>query len=425
MTMVGLAGRWSLLVTVVCWGRFSTSNKAEDLCPQPVVPPDAILAPLLSEVKLMCAGCEGRVSWSRRSPHGTPRPLNGTEGGHLVLKSMTYEDEDNYTCYKDGAPVCSVELMVKDERQDDATLTCYHRYPTHNITCEWRPARPLHPSSSVTLIRARFSEESRFFPCSYSARNKTFTCAAHYNEGDSTVHVFYLCVRGRTDSALAGRLEAYVRDLLQISAPRNVQVTPVENHPRKLQVSWSPPEFWDNPFYGLRYQVLYQVENSQHSSNGTTEETTFVIDDAVMGRKHLVRVQAREEFQENWGAWSEGAAGTPWSEGAAATPVPRKYPPPTPQEEEEEVTPPVEIPRMPWRMFWVAPCVSLGLVILFLSGLLIRYQEIRIVKLQWGFLRSLFHPPSKVSTTQPPARESLLMSPSSVTVTVPPLLEEE
>lgn len=421
---MGIAGRLSLLVTVVCWGRFSTSSKAKDLCPQPAVPPDAILASLFSGVTLMCAGCEGRVSWSRRNPQGTPTSLSGTEGGHLVLKSVTYEDEDNYTCNKDGAPVCSVQLMVKDEPQDAARLSCYHRYPTHNITCEWRPPKPLHPSSSVTLIRARFSEESAFFPCTYSARSKAFTCTALYNEGDSSLHVFYLCVSGRTDSALAGTLEAYVKDLLHITAPRNVQITPVENHPRKLKVSWSAPEFWENPFYGLQYQVLYQVENSQHTSNGTTAETTFVIDDAVMGRKHVVRVRATEEFQENWGAWSEGAAGTPWTGGATVTPVPRNYEPTTPQEEEEGDEPLERTPGNPLRMSWIAPCVSLGLVMVFISGLLIRYQEVRMVKLQWGFLRSLLHSPAKVSS--PPAPESLLMSPSSApsSVTTPPLLDQ-
>ncbi|CAJ0961885.1 unnamed protein product [Ranitomeya imitator] len=235
--------------------------------PSKAVPEDAILATLFSNVNLTCAGCEGRVSWSSGSLHRSQRPLHKTEGSHLVLSSVAYEDEGSYTCYRDDAPVCSVELLVRDEPQEGTSLSCYHQHPTHNITCEWSPTVLLHPFSTATLVRVRVFQSPLFFPCTYDDGRRTFFCSSLYNEGDSSKQVFFLCVHGRTDSARVAGLEADVRDILQIGPPLNVQVTSVEKHPRKLHVLWSRPEFWEETFYGLKYQVLYQVENSLHLSN--------------------------------------------------------------------------------------------------------------------------------------------------------------
>ncbi|KAM3918116.1 interleukin-6 receptor subunit alpha [Leptodactylus fuscus] len=429
--MGGITGWWSLFIILVSYGHPTTSYTPGTLCPKPELPDDAILVDLLSNVNLTCTGCEGRVSWLRRDPQGTPRPLNVTAGGHVVFYSVTYEDEDTYTCYKEQTPVCSVELIVRDEPQKDSSLFCYHQHPTHNITCKWRPRKVLHPKSTVTLIKVRVLEGATYYPCTYNSSEGTFTCSVFYNEGDSRRHVFYMCVSGRTDSELTANLEAYVKDLLHIGPPLSVRVTPVENHPRKLRVSWRPPEYWESPFYGLVYQILYGLEDSPHSSNVTTPDLSFIIDDAVMGMKHLIRVRAREEYQENWGSWSEEAAGVPWTDRTETTPVPYEYNTPKSEEDydpEYEDKESEDLGRT-FRYNWIAPGVSLVLVILFLFAIWIRYQEIKILKLKWGFLRPLLYPSSKVSTAQPPVSDSLLMSPSSspssVAITVSPLLEGE
>ncbi|XP_069807498.1 interleukin-6 receptor subunit alpha isoform X2 [Dendropsophus ebraccatus] len=351
------------------------------------------------------------------------------ESGHLAVDSVTYEDEDGYTCYKDEAPVCSVELRVKDELQENRRLLCYHRHPTHNVTCEWTPEKPLHPSSNVTLIVVR-ELEPMYYPCSYISPRRLFTCLSLYNEGDSRRHIFYLCVSGRTGSALTANLEASDKELLHVGPPLNVQVTPVQKQTKRLQVTWRRPQFWDTMFYKLEYQVQYQVENAGHPSNLTTWETTFVIDDAVMGRKHLIRVRAREEFHDNWGSWSDEVAGTPWSD--TTTPqVPTENR--TPRSEEEEPKPrergdppPVRpLPVSAWRVSWIAPCVSLGFVLLFFFGIWIRYWEIQILKVKWGAVRSLFHSSSKTAQANPSPLLRPSSLPPSLTVTVPPLPGKE
>ncbi|XP_069584996.1 interleukin-6 receptor subunit alpha [Ranitomeya imitator] len=426
--MAGTSGRYTALIIVLCCGQLI--NTQDNLCPKPAVPEDAILATLFSNVNLTCAGCEGRVSWSSGSLHRSQRPLHKTEGSHLVLSSVAYEDEGSYTCYRDDAPVCSVELLVRDEPQEGTSLSCYHQHPTHNITCEWSPTVLLHPFSTATLVRVRVFQSPLFFPCTYDDGRRTFFCSSLYNEGDSSKQVFFLCVHGRTDSARVAGLEADVRDILQIGPPLNVQVTSVEKHPRKLHVLWSRPEFWEETFYGLKYQVLYQVENSLHLSNGTTADTSFVIDDAVMRRKHLIRVRATEEYQENWGSWSKEAKGVPWSDGATTTQVPSKEHTPIPQQTEEPGNNEIGVPEAHVMggtpRFWIAPCISLALVILFLLALWIRYQEMRMVKLQCGFLRSLVQSSSVEDTVQPPmVTESLVSVQSLVVVRIPPLLEGE
>ncbi|XP_073495334.1 interleukin-6 receptor subunit alpha [Phyllobates terribilis] len=424
-TMVGTSGRCVTLIIVLCCGQLI--NTQDTLCPKPAVPENAILVALFSNVNLTCAGCEGQVSWSHGSPHRSQRPLHMTEGGHLVLSSVAYEDEGNYTCYRDDAPVCSVELLVRDEPQEGTSLSCYHRHPTHNITCEWSPTELIHPFSTATLVRVRVLQRPLFSPCTFDGGHRTFSCSSLYNEGDSSKQVFFLCVRGRTDSARVSGLEADVRELLHIGPPLNVQVTPVEKHPKKLHVVWSRPEFWEETFYGLKYQVLYQVENSLHQSNGTTADTSFIIDDAVMRRKHLIRVRATEEYHENWGSWSKEAEGVPWSDGASTTQVPSEEHTPIPQQTEDPGNqigvPEAEVTGGTPRS-WIAPCISLALVILFLLALWIRYQEMRMVKLHCGFLRSLVQS-SSVEDTPPAVTESLVSMQSSVVVTVPPLLEGE
>ncbi|KAM4013690.1 interleukin-6 receptor subunit alpha [Anomaloglossus baeobatrachus] len=420
--MAGTSWRCTVLIIGLCCGRLTTSYTQDTLCPKPAISEDAILVTFLSDVNLTCAGCDGQVFWSHGSPYKSQRPLEKAESGHLVLRAVAYDDEGNYTCYKDGAPVCTVELLVRDQPQEGTSLSCYNPHPTHNITCEWSPTELLHPFSTATLVKVRVPEEPLFFPCTYDGGRRIFTCSSLHNEADYSKQVFLLCVRSRTDSVRAASLEANWRDLLHIGPPLNVQVTKVEKHPRRLEVRWSLPEFWEEPYYRLKYQVLYQVENSLHQSNGTTDDTSFIIHDAVMRRQHLIRVRATEEYQENWGSWSKDAKGVPWSDGATMTQVPNEDHTPTPQQPEdpENEVGVLTVSRGVFRS-WIAPGVSLALVILFLLGLWIRYQEVRMVKLHCGFLRSLVQSSSiEDRAPPPPVTESLL---SSVVVTVPPLLE--
>ncbi|KAG8544414.1 hypothetical protein GDO81_022527 [Engystomops pustulosus] len=151
VTMVGAPGGWSFLILVVCCGRPSKCNKLETLCPKPAVAKGTILVALHSRHHLTCPGCEGHVSWRR--PRGDTGILtNVTEGGHLVLERVTHADEDKYTCYKDGAPVCNVTLMLEEVVSH---FSCHLQHLTHNITCEGRPTRTLRTYPNITLIHER------------------------------------------------------------------------------------------------------------------------------------------------------------------------------------------------------------------------------------------------------------------------------
>ncbi|CAJ0961883.1 unnamed protein product, partial [Ranitomeya imitator] len=120
----------------------------------------------------------------------------------------------------------------------------------------------------------------------------------------------------------------------------------------------------------------------------------------------------------------------PSTDGATTTQVPSKEHTPIPQQTEEPGNNEIGVPEAHVMggtpRFWIAPCISLALVILFLLALWIRYQEMRMVKLQCGFLRSLVQSSSVEDTVQPPmVTESLVSVQSLVVVRIPPLLEGE
>ncbi|XP_018430098.1 PREDICTED: interleukin-6 receptor subunit alpha, partial [Nanorana parkeri] len=385
-----------------------------------------------------------------------------------------YEEEDDYTCYRDGVPACTVQLLAKDDLEKPK-ISCYIRHPTYNITCEWQTTRKLRPHAKVTLIAWMVNSEHIRNSCSYLAATGKFTCSTPYKEGDSGRHTMSLCVIGRTDSQTSNIVDSTMEKLVQPDAPINVTVASLENRPYSLRVSWSPTMPWLNTFYKLDYQVQYHVEGAPHVSNllqtsgcdqinvltsaisgfnflctlsktflvkvkpcggenekqriprtpfliaaiydlrwgsgsfGTTESTFFVINDAFAGRRHVIRVRAKEEFFFTWSEWSAEVVGRPWSDTT----------------EEEDQTKAPENPSAPIpRYVWLVTSAIFVFVLLLFLGLLMRNKEIKLLKLKGGLLRTLFQPSRRVpAVPQPLSGEPLLVvpcpPPDAVTVTVP------
>ncbi|KAM9294600.1 interleukin-6 receptor subunit alpha [Gastrophryne carolinensis] len=443
-----MAARFSCVVAL-CAGLLTLTDA---VCQKPAIPGNALVVPLLMGVNLTCAGCEGQVTWSRQN-----QTIENQNDAHLLLKSVNYEDEDTYSCHKGGAAICSVQVLVKDEIEKPE-ISCYLRYPTHNITCEWTPTRKLRPHASVTLILWSLRGNHQVRSCSYVQPPGKFICSSLYHEGDKRRHALSLCVTGRTDHRVSNTVDKSADDLLQPDPPLNVRVTPLQNQPRRLHVAWSPPELWQDDFYKLEYQVQYRVANSRHVSNGTTLQTHFVIKDALARRRHVVMVRAKEEFHRTWGAWSREVAATPWSE-EEAEPVTLPtfqdltddYGPITSSEEPDhldyrgemqlalpefplgpapldEKEPEAECKGAP-RYAGLVAGVALALIFFFFLGILIRYSDMKVLKLKGILLRSPLQPPQNPTRTQPdptrtqPPCATPLMSPRSsptaVTVTKP------
>ncbi|XP_063802901.1 interleukin-6 receptor subunit alpha [Pseudophryne corroboree] len=426
--MVVITGRWYSYLMTVALLTFAESQR--NSCAKPALSEKTTLVPLLSSVTLTCPGCEGRVSWIRQSQQVPPRPSRESESGHLVLKAVTYRDEDNYTCYRDGAPLCVVELLVKDELEKPEIL-CYLRHPAHNITCEWKPTRNLHPLTKVTLTAWSITGNHTVSACSFISSTETFACSSPYSEGDNGQHTLSVCVTSRTDSQSSNTVRTSMHDQVRPDPPINITVTPVENQPRRLNVSWRCPQLWVGGFYQLEYQVQYRVENSQHVSNGTTTDASFVINDALMGRRHVIRVRAKEEFGTPWGSWSEEAVGTPWSEEeeeeaeTQTSLAPSEYYSMAEYQEEDPENDSKEptvapIPRYPWLVAGLSATVA---ILLFMI-ILIRQHDVNLLSLKERLLRIMFQSLPKVTRAQPLQSEALMLPfppPTSVTVCAPML----
>lgn len=392
-----------------------TSANAE--CTKPVLPENTQVVPHYSNVNLTCPGCHGQTQWSRNNQ--TMKLQNGT---HLILTSFSYEDEDNYTCYRDGAPACTVQVLVKDDIEKPQ-ISCYLRHPTYNITCDWQTTRELRPHAKVILIAWMVDGEHVKNSCSYIPSTRKFTCSTPCKEKDSGRHTMSLCVIGRTDYQTSNVVDSNMDYLVKSDPPINVTVTSLENQPYSLWVSWAPPLPWLNNFYKLEYQVQYQVEGTPHVSNVTTDETFFVIKDALARRRHVVRVRTKEEFFYTWSEWSKEVVGSPWSEELEELRTTTDYFIMTSSEEEtsteeegptqkEPAIPPTPIARY---LSLVASAIFVIVLLLFL-GILMKNQEIKLLKLKGGLLRTLFQPSRHSlpvpAASQPQPGEPLLMAPS-------------
>ncbi|XP_072284758.1 interleukin-6 receptor subunit alpha [Pyxicephalus adspersus] len=412
---------------------------ANTRCSKPVLSENTRVVPLHSNVTLSCPGCDNQSRWSRHN-----RTMKLHNGPHLT--SVSYEDEDNYTCHRNGAPICTVQLLVEDDIEKPV-ISCYIRHPTSNITCDWLTTRELRPHAKVKLIAWMLNGNHTENGCSYIPSARKFTCSTLYKEGDSGRHTLSLCVIGRTGSQMSNTLDSTAEKLVQPDPPINVTVTPLEGHPRKLWVSWLPPRTWLNSFYELVYEVQYRMEGSQVISNGTTHKKHFLISDALARRRHVIRVRAKEEFLLNWSTWSEGVVGTPWSaEDDNELPVTTDFNEFIVTTSEEEGRIPrfsagglcfflynspynlvFIIGRIP-RFVWLVGGVGFVVVLLLLLLIMMRKGEVRLLKLKGGLLRALFQPaPGAPAVSQPPSGEPLLAAPQpeAVIVNVPQPTNED
>ncbi|KAG8431684.1 hypothetical protein GDO86_020463, partial [Hymenochirus boettgeri] len=314
------------------------------------VSPDVEVALFHSNVSLTCPGCEGTVSWFSGQVPFSKRPYKMVKEGKLLLHSVRYTDEKVYTCFKGEQTICSVNLLVSEDLEKPL-IHCYLRYPASNIICEWKKETKFRRGTSVTLIsRKGFRGEPKTILCSYISSAKKYQCRLHHREDYSDQYILSMCVTSKTESKMSDIIQRNVHSLLQPDPPINVTITPIEAAPRKLRVDWHKPSSWLGNFYTLNYEVQYWVENSQHTSNGTTTKTYFYIEDALRGRKHFVLVRAREEYNGNFSSWSKEAEGTPWA---------------------EETFKEMAVPSgAPWYTFVVAG-TSLGLIVLLLLAVLI------------------------------------------------------
>ncbi|XP_053551554.1 interleukin-6 receptor subunit alpha [Bombina bombina] len=423
LSMMMSATGWNYLFLFLLFTGFASLAKdTGDSCLKPVISPNSEVVPFGASVNLTCPGCSGLVSWSYLSP--SERNFTRTVSGEFVLKYIQYSNEGNYTCFKDGQEVCTVELLVAGELEQPE-FHCYLRHPASTIICEWRHQKMLPPATKTFLmVKKKISSSPTLIPCSHNTSAQRFRCHLKIPEGDSDKHMVTMCVTSRTDRRGSNTLLMDTSSILQPDAPVNVTVMSVKEAPTKLSVTWQYPPSWDSIFYQLHFEIEYWVENSKKKSNFCcTKETDFMIVDALKGRKYYVIVRAQEEFNRgSWGNWSTVAQGEPWTDPDSITlktdALPTQdfreyYPEYISTEYISTAFVYVDDPAVPRYTFLVA-AASLALVIFLLIGIVIRQTVWRKHVTESGKKWKILFLLKKGGESHPLSSESIPMASSQI-----------
>ncbi|XP_029436985.1 interleukin-6 receptor subunit alpha isoform X5 [Rhinatrema bivittatum] len=173
-------------------------------CPKPALPAEAWLRHLGMDVNLTCLSEKAdnsSVSWKLQNQTLHPKQSNRVvTRGQLLLKSVQPRDSGNYSCYKDGHWVRSIQLLV-GEALEKPKLSCYRRFPVSNIRCEWRPAKKLSSATKAVLqVQKGFNGELFTEACAYYQSKQVFSCRLRPSEDDATTYVVSMCVTNKVDS---------------------------------------------------------------------------------------------------------------------------------------------------------------------------------------------------------------------------------
>ncbi|KAM6395145.1 interleukin-6 receptor subunit alpha [Rhynochetos jubatus] len=283
---------------------------------------DTVLGRPGADVTLICRdeGHEGprnaTVRW-RGATGGGGRRL--PEGNMLLLRRLRYEDSGRYSCDVGGPPLRSLRLLV-EEPPETPHVSCYRRSHDKDVLCEWPLRAKPSPGTRATLwVKQRFTVENATEQrCRYFSKARKFVCRVKVPPGadDTKALVVSTCVSNGAGGSAGQDKIITLSSVLKPDPPLNVTVMALEKAPHRLRVNWSYPSSWDPRFYWLRFRVRYRPEPARTFVEVDQVTTTWLdIHDAWGGTRHVVQVQAQEEFGHGtWSEWSQEAVGTPWTD---------------------------------------------------------------------------------------------------------------
>ncbi|XP_051849897.1 interleukin-6 receptor subunit alpha [Antechinus flavipes] len=236
--------------------------------------------------------------------------------GKLVLRSVQHSDSGNYSCYLDGHRLRTLFLLPVDPLEEPV-LSCHRKSFFSSVQCEWSPLKKPSPHTKAILLVTQVYQKDKTFqrPCHYLPGSQKFSCSLNLREGDDSLYLAIICVTNGAvrKSSKIYQLSGY--DTLQPDPPADITVTAIDRSPRKLKITWKDPPSWNSTFYRLHFELHYRVENSTTYTTFREKHHQLIITDALIGRKHIVKIRAREEFNNGrWSEWSKEVTCTPWTE---------------------------------------------------------------------------------------------------------------
>ncbi|XP_069041359.1 interleukin-6 receptor subunit alpha isoform X2 [Lepisosteus oculatus] len=253
------------------------------------------------------------VSWAWRLNGKTVR---GARGDTLSLSSVQLSSSGNYTCHRDGQLAFTVNITV-GVAPERPTLSCSRKTPLSKIRCSWTATRPSIPIAHCRLIYKKGPVGEYMFQACSSSSSRRCWCVLDVEEEGSLYYLASLCAFNPAGAQTSPLLRFSSVEIIKPDPPRNVSVWEEEGSSCRLRVRWAYPSTWKNHFYKLKFEVQYQpvLEGEQFSVQVvSTQSTGYTITDALPHVSYLVRVRAREEFDNGqWSDWSSAAYGHTWT----------------------------------------------------------------------------------------------------------------
>lgn len=256
-------------------------------------------------------GIKKRAHWTR----------NGRQvrtGGILRLPHLSLANSGNYSCYKGERLISTINISV-GVSPERPTVSCYRKFPTSKVRCDWTSKQPVTPRPlCYLLLRKGFSNNVTQINCSFS-RSRCW-CAFPMEEGDDALYLAKLCVTNTAGNATSPEINFRLPNIIKPDPPINVEVKAVTGHNHKLRVSWWYPSTWKHGFYNLQFQLRYrpqQAENYQFIDGiiGQLWERRLskTISDALPYTPYEIQLRAKDEFVGIWSDWTDTVIGFTWS----------------------------------------------------------------------------------------------------------------
>uniref|UniRef100_A0A8C4PXD9 Fibronectin type-III domain-containing protein n=1 Tax=Eptatretus burgeri TaxID=7764 RepID=A0A8C4PXD9_EPTBU len=200
-------------------------------------------------------------------------------------------------------------------------ITCRYSFCEHGFNCSWKLPEKINGIDVKVRVQERNDKEYlKWKPCdgcNVSTQENHVLAEQGFihiqprntyaNDMDYRVSVTVQDDDGNETTSIITSLE----DALQPNSPINVTISPVMDKDTYLNVRWDDSD--TTYCLILMYKLRYRQDHQNEWDENEIYESSFVIVDAHPGRKHLVQVAAKDNFEGSWSEWSSVAYGWPWS----------------------------------------------------------------------------------------------------------------
>ncbi|XP_072536584.1 interleukin-6 receptor subunit alpha isoform X2 [Salminus brasiliensis] len=236
-------------------------------------------------------------------------------GGSLRLPALRPADSGNYSCYREGRLVMSVNISV-GVPPERPTLSCRKKFHTSKVRCEWISHQPIVPRPQCYLLISKGFEEFSRVSCTYSVNRSRCWCAYPSDEGDRKTYTARLCVTNTVGSAISLPRNYNLQDIIKPDPPAKVEVKDVKGQLYALAISWSNPATWRDTvnFYGLHFQVRYRPLLAKVYQQVVLEhKLSWWILDALPNTEYEVQLRAKDEYEGHWSEWTSPVYAHTWT----------------------------------------------------------------------------------------------------------------